>query len=138
MRIQRFENNNYNRNFATTWTQGTNKVISFGNRKLAVAERALKELEKHAVNGTPIDSKDEKWIQSLRKLFGSKKITINNPNNPKEVMDVNCELTADKINNGNGVLSLMNAIKVMIAATKYAPHKLSTNGVTYYVHNRYG
>lgn len=136
MKIQRFENNNYNRNFATTWTQGTNKVISFGNRKLAVAERALKELEKHAVNGTPIDSKDEKWIQSLRKLFGSKKITIDNPNNPKEVMDVNCELTADKINNGNGVLSLMNAIKVMIAATKYAPHKLSTNGVTYYVHNR--
>ncbi len=111
-------------------------VISFGNRKLLTAEKALEALEKHAESGTLIGLKDEKWLVPLRRFFGTKKITVNNPNNPKELMDVNCELTADKINNGNGMLSLMNALKAMIAATRYTPKRVRLGGFTYSVHNR--
>ncbi|MFR1672510.1 MAG: hypothetical protein ACLSWI_06150 [Candidatus Gastranaerophilaceae bacterium] len=110
--------------------------IFMGLSKAKVAENALRKLESHIGNDTKLTLVDEKWLKSLRKLFGRESMIVNNPNNPSEVMNVDCRLLLERINKGSGISDLANALKTMIAAAKYKPQKVKLGKVTYTVHNR--
>lgn len=106
-----------------------------GNSKIKTAEKALEKLTYHVQNNTKLSTTDEKWLKPLKKLFGSENMIVNNPNNPRELISIDSSLSIDKINENNGIESLANAIRTMIAATKYKPVKVKLGKVNYTVHN---
>lgn len=103
--------------------------------KLKIAEDALKHLREHFESNKLLDNADTLWLSRLRKAFGTDKMTVNNPNNPKQIIDIDCKLTFEKINNG-GIEPLIDALKTMLAATKYKPAKIKLDNTEYIVHNK--
>ena len=107
-----------------------------GNFKLKAAKKAYEKLSRNIENNTKLSQHDEKWVRKLRNLFGADSFTVNNPDNPTQLMTINSKLSIEKINQGNNMETLKNALKVMIAATEYKPNKIKLGGVTYNVHNK--
>ena len=107
-----------------------------GNFKLKAAKKAFEKLSRNLENNTKLSQRDEKWVSKLRKLFGADSFTVNNPDNPTQLITINSQLLIEKINQGNNMEALKNALKVMIAATEYKPNKIRLGGVTYNVHNK--
>lgn len=125
------KNSSYpNINFGANYQHGITKL-----QKLEIAENALVQLTQHLKSGEPLDAVDGLWLSKLQKLFGAKTMTVNDPNNPGKLLEIDCELTLEKVKNG-GVIPLINALKTMIAASKYKPTKVKLDNIEYTVHNK--
>ena len=107
-----------------------------GDSKIEIAQNALNKLKEKQAKGLELTEEDEIWLKPLKKALGTENFTVNNPDNPKEIITVNSELNVDKINQADGVNALINALTTMIAATKYKPEIIKLNGIKYNVHNK--
>lgn len=142
----KFKNYQNSNNFSEKLNQNTLPQINSlsnvyyptfgGNIKLKTAKKAFEKLSRNIENNTKLTNKDEKWVSKLAKLFGVDSFTVNNPDNPTQLITINSKLSIDKINQGNNMEALKNALKVMIAATEYKPNKIKLGKVTYHVHNK--
>ena len=125
----KFHSNSYNN------ISGQN--INFkGLSRIRTATDAFEILSQRIKSGDSLTQKDEKWLSRLRKVFGVDNFSVNNPDNPKEIIKINSSLTREKINQEGGIQSLAKALRTMIAATKYKPAKVHVSGTVLSVHNR--
>lgn len=107
-----------------------------GNNKLKIAKKAFEKLSRNIEKNTKLTQNDEKWVSKLGKIFGADSFTVNNPDNPTQLITINSKLSIEKINQGNNMETLKNALKVMIAAAEYKPNKVKFGDITYNVHNK--
>ena len=112
--------------------EATKSSVSFGRNyiklynqklKLNIIEKALERMEKHSRNNTPLIFADNTWLHKLRRYFGTNSITVNNPDNPTTMLNLDSKITIKKINKDGGQ-AFTNALKIMLAATKYKPSKV--------------
>lgn len=142
-RVKNFHNNNFlyesqNHNSLSQIKELSNVYYPTftGNGRLDFARKIYKKLSKNIDNNVKLTSADEKWLSKVRKLFGTDSFTVNNPDNPTELLTVDSILSIEKINSGDNMNVLKNALKVMIAATEYKPNKVKLGNITYNVHNK--
>ena len=119
----------------------TQNHIVFGSggdtyKKIKVVGKACREIQRHIQENSKLTKEDKNWLMPLIRYFGAKTLQINNPNAPEQIISKDCRLSIKRINAGNGIQQLKNAMVAMLSATMYKPKIVALGNVTYFVHNK--